>query len=289
MLFDVSLTAAFVGGLLSFLAPCGALVLPNFFVYTFKERSRLVRATFLFWLGFISVFIPFSLGVSLVVQTLIIHRATLVWLAGLLLILFGVLSFFGKGLHTAIPQLGKNRQHKNDSFGVYLLGITYSFLLAGCSAPILGSIVTLASLAPSKLHGLLLLLVYSLGLLLPFFILALVADRSNFANSKFVRGTTFSWQLFGQSFSIHSTNLISAGLFVLVGGLMIITNGHFFTDQWRDGSLFDWYLNTNEWLLNTTGLTDVFVVIGVIILFGGIWALRRRQRSQQSTLKDQSQ
>lgn len=63
---EVSFAAAFAGGVLSLLPPCSALLLPAFFANAFTSRTELFGRTLLSLAGLCTVFVPLSLGASLV-------------------------------------------------------------------------------------------------------------------------------------------------------------------------------------------------------------------------------
>jgi cytochrome c biogenesis protein CcdA len=48
---EASFLSSFLGGLLSLLSPCSALLLPAFFAYAFQSRGELVGRTVIFYLG----------------------------------------------------------------------------------------------------------------------------------------------------------------------------------------------------------------------------------------------
>lgn len=48
---EAGLLMAFLGGLLALLSPCGALLLPAFFAYSFAGPTRLLLRTLFFYAG----------------------------------------------------------------------------------------------------------------------------------------------------------------------------------------------------------------------------------------------
>src|SRR5918994_382191 len=84
-MLEASFAAAFVGGVLSLLAPCSALLLPAFFAYAFTSRTELFGRTLLFLAGLCTIFVPLGLGASLVAAALLDHRQTTILVAGPLL------------------------------------------------------------------------------------------------------------------------------------------------------------------------------------------------------------
>src|SRR5439155_4300240 len=96
-MLGISFVATFAGGLLSLLSPCSALLLPAFLAYAFKSRTELFGRTLLFLAGLCTVFVPLGLGASLVGAALFDHREATIFLAGLMLIAFGLLELAGAG------------------------------------------------------------------------------------------------------------------------------------------------------------------------------------------------
>lgn len=68
------------------------------------------------------------------------------------------------------------RSHRSDYFGVFLLGLTFSFGWTPCIGPVLGAILGLSATSSRPFYGGFLMAVYSLGFLIPFLILALFSD-----------------------------------------------------------------------------------------------------------------
>ncbi|BAS07616.1 biogenesis protein [Arthrobacter sp. Hiyo4] len=54
----IGYAGAFLGGILTLLSPCSALLLPAFFAYAFSTKTRLVARTALFYLGLLSTLVP---------------------------------------------------------------------------------------------------------------------------------------------------------------------------------------------------------------------------------------
>jgi cytochrome c biogenesis protein CcdA len=63
---EVSYPAAFLGGVLSLLSPCSALLLPAFFAYAFQSRGKLLAKTAVFYLGLATTLVPLGMGISAV-------------------------------------------------------------------------------------------------------------------------------------------------------------------------------------------------------------------------------
>src|SRR5215211_4054969 len=95
---EVSFLASFLGGLLSLLSPCSALLLPAFFAYAFQSRGELVGRTAVFYLGLCATLVPLGMGISAVSSLVYGHRSTLITISGLVIIAFGVLQLLAGAL-----------------------------------------------------------------------------------------------------------------------------------------------------------------------------------------------
>jgi cytochrome c-type biogenesis protein len=173
---NINIAFAFAAGILSFLSPCVLPLIPSYLsliggvsVHELKEghRSRILRRTVLFVLGFSVIFI--ALGVlfsgtggflSGATQIMNIAAGSLVIVLGLNFI-FNFWKFlnFEKRLHISSP---------TGWVGALLLGMAFGAGWTPCVGPILASILFLAGSSGQVLQGTLLLAVYSLGLGLPF-------------------------------------------------------------------------------------------------------------------------
>jgi cytochrome c biogenesis protein CcdA len=219
-LVEVSLLAAFFGGVLSLLSPCSALLLPAFFAYAFVGGGELVKRTGLFYLGLAATLVPLGTGISAVSALFYGHRAALITISGGLMMCFGVLQLFGRGF-TVGPLARLRSRIRGDSAGaVFFLGAVYGF--AGfCSGPILGAVLTVAAASGSASRGALLLAVYAAGMAAPLFLLALLWDRLDLRDRRWLRGRELS---VGR-LRLHTTNLLSGAMFILLGALFIAYEG----------------------------------------------------------------
>ena len=222
---EISLLASFFGGVLSLLSPCSALLLPAFFAYAFGGGAsggggELVKKTGLFYLGLVATLVPLGMGISAVSALFYGHRAALITISGGLLIVFGVLQLLGRGF-TVGPLARLRSRVRGDSAGaVFALGAVYGF--AGfCSGPILGAVLTVAAASGELARGALLLAVYAAGMAAPLFLLALFWERLDLRNRPWLRGQEIS----AGRFRLHTTNLVSGAMFVLLGTLFISYEG----------------------------------------------------------------
>ncbi len=220
MLPEASYLAAFLGGFFSLLSPCSALLLPAFFAYAFESRRELVRKTVVFYLGLCVTLVPLGMGISAVSRLFYGQRSTLILAAGVLLILLGAWQLMGRGFSLGPFERLRGRV-KGDSVGAtFALGAVYGF--AGfCSGPILGAVLTVAAASGETLRGAGLLATYALGMAAPLFLLASLWDRLDLGGRRWLRGRELG---FGR-LRVHTTNLVSGAMFVLLGVLFIAYEG----------------------------------------------------------------
>ena len=102
------------------------------------------------------------------------------YLMGVLIIILGLHQMEVFHFHFLEKQktmdFGANKQ-KNELFSAFLLGLGFSFGWTPCIGPVLGSVLALAaSDGQDALMGAIYLLVYTLGMALPFLLLALASS-----------------------------------------------------------------------------------------------------------------
>lgn len=181
-----ALPVAVLAGLVSFASPCVVPLVPGYLGYVSGmagatterrgSRPRLVLGALLFVLGFTAVFVTLgvavtSLGVALAGAIDIVLRVL-----GVLVIVLGM-AFMG-----SVPFLQAERRiHASPRAGLLgapLLGVTFGLGWTPCIGPTLGAVYTLALDDATLARGTVLAVAYSLGLGLPFILLALFAERS---------------------------------------------------------------------------------------------------------------
>ena len=217
---EVSFLVSFLGGLLSLLSPCSALLLPAFFAYAFQSRGELVGRTAVFYVGLCATLVPLGMGISAVSPLVYAHRSTLITISGLIIIALGVVQALGGGF--AFGPIARLRGGIKGSslVATFSLGAVYGF--AGfCSGPILGSVLTVAATSGSALRGAGLLATYAAGMAAPLFIMALLWDRLDLGRRRWLRGREISLG----SLPLHTINLLSGLMFVAIGVLFIVSEG----------------------------------------------------------------
>jgi cytochrome c-type biogenesis protein len=187
---EVSYPGAFLAGVISFLSPCVLPLLPSYVSFitglSFKEiksgdRRRVRKLTIinslLFIAGFSLVFVSMGASLSFLGGLFSQYQNVIRIGGGILVIIFG---FFVMDI-VHIRFLYRDfklhpMRHPAGYFGSFLIGMTFATGWTPCIGPILGTILITAAQEGTAIYGGKLLLLYSTGLALPFFISALAIN-----------------------------------------------------------------------------------------------------------------
>ena len=187
---DVTILAALLAGLVSFLSPCVLPLVPPYLVYLAgtslerlaeaetppQVRRDTVVAAMLFVAGFSTVFVALGASASLIGALLRFYSNELAIVAGIAIIIMG-LHFLGL---TPLAFLYRQKrievQKPVGLWGAYVMGLAFALGWTPCIGPILAAILAVAASKATVAKGAGLLAVYSLGLGLPFIIAALAVE-----------------------------------------------------------------------------------------------------------------
>ncbi len=187
---NVTIVAALVAGMLSFLSPCVLPLVPPYLVYLTgtslerfadaeaepRVRRDTIAAAILFVLGFSTVFIALGASASAIGGLLRIYSGPLATLAGIGIIIMG-LHFLGL---TPIAWLMREKRLEMAKpvglWGAYLMGFAFALGWTPCIGPILAAILAVAASQATLAKGAGLLAVYSLGLGVPFLVAAFAVE-----------------------------------------------------------------------------------------------------------------
>jgi len=193
---EISYSLAFIAGFLSFLSPCILPLIPSYVSFitgiSFEDfktgnkafiRKLTILNSSAFIIGFSTVFILFGIFSSL--MSFILTASFVVFdtvikiyqLGGVIIIFFGlyVMGVFKVGFLSTDRRIHLKSKPKG-YVGSFVVGLTFAAGWTPCIGPILGSIIFIASTSGSALYGFKLLLIYSAGLAIPFFITSLTIN-----------------------------------------------------------------------------------------------------------------
>jgi len=239
---------AFMAGLISFLSPCTLPILPAFLAYSFKSSERnLLGMTLAFFIGLSVVFTILGMTATVVGGWLRQNLTFFSQIAGIIIIIFGIMMLRSKGFGGLKIQPKKPSSYLSSFLFGGAIGISWT----PCVGPILVAILLLASATSSVAVGGLLLFVYGIGLALPLLFLSLVIGRVNRQGKfwKLLKGQEFNLQFGTRKIVLHSSSLIS-GLLLVVLGYLIFSGVLFSFNQYvASTAIQKWFFGIEEWLL----------------------------------------
>jgi cytochrome c-type biogenesis protein len=181
---EAKIPLAFVAGVVSFVTPCVLPLVPGYLSAVSGTEPgaggrRVVAASLPFFAGFTAVFVALGTLVGAAVTGFDASRDLVAQVAGLVVVVFG---FAFMGLlpipwleRLAAPELVEGARRSGSRA---LLGGAFGVCAAPCIGPVLGSVLALASDTSTVAQASLLLLVYSVGLAVPFVLVGLGFDRA---------------------------------------------------------------------------------------------------------------
>ena len=285
-MLEVSYLAAFFGGVLSLLSPCSALLLPAFFAYAFQSRKALLAKTAVFYIGLAATLVPLGMGISTVSRLVYGERSTLITVSGLVIISLGVLQILGRGFDLGPLSRLVGRVRGESTGATLALGAVYGF--AGfCSGPILGAVLTVAASSGQVFRGASLLAIYALGMAAPLFLIAALWDRFELGRRPWLRGR----ELRIGPLRVHTTNLISGLMFVLLGVVFIAYEGtSALSGLYEENGAVDVAYNAEQWtrsFANSVPSTlALATVLAASLLLLAVAAYRRRRRKVRDVHDD---
>ena len=201
---------SFLEGIITFISPCLLPMLPVYVSYFSgggqRETKKTVTNALGFILGFTLVFVALGALAGTFGQLLRDHQTAVNLVTGLIVVFFG-LNFLGVFRVNLFQGGGRFTGEVLGFFSALVFGMVFSIGWTPCVGAFLGSALLLAASQGHVLEGGLMLLLYSLGLGIPFFLSAILIDK--------VKGAL---GLIKRHYGV--INKVCGGLLVLVGVLM---------------------------------------------------------------------
>ncbi len=224
---EISLFGALIAGLLSFLSPCVLPLVPAYLSFISgvsvdalrgeglidheKVRKTAMLQSAWFVLGFSLVFIALGASATWLGQWLLMNMAALAKVAGIIIVIFG-LHYTGL---IRIPflmmeaRLNTEGVKGTSGLGALMLGSAFAFGWTPCIGPILGAILAMAGAQGQVGQGMLLLVMYSVGLGIPFLLAAFATNAFLHWSQQFKR-------------HLHAVEVTSGILLVMVGTMIFL-------------------------------------------------------------------
>ncbi|MEK6265294.1 MAG: cytochrome c biogenesis protein CcdA [Clostridium sp.] len=218
---DISILLAFSAGLLSFLSPCVLPLIPAYVSYLTgssieelkddKAKLFTLYKSLGFVLGFSIIFILMGLSITTLGKLLITHKDLFRKIGGTIIVVFGLhtIGVFKVKLFYREKRFLYFDKIKGP-FSSVIMGMAFATGWVPCVGPILSSILIYATSMNSIGTGVLLLVMYSLGLAVPFILTAMAIE--NF---------TKQFRKYSKYLPIIST---ISGVLMVVMGVMIYMN-----------------------------------------------------------------
>jgi cytochrome c-type biogenesis protein len=217
--------AAFAAGVLSFVSPCVLPLIPGYLSFVSgigvdelgARPRRVVGQTAWFVLGFGVMFALLGAGAAWFGNALLVHRRLLEIAAGAFIVLAGLI-YAGLPLPTLL--LAERRIHvrreRTGPLTALAAGVAFAIGWTPCIGPTLAAILTLAAGEGHAEQGAVLLLVYALGLGVPFLVFGLAFTRA----LGLARVLRRRWRLVS---AVSGALLVAFGVLLATGELVRLT------------------------------------------------------------------
>lgn len=272
---SINFTIAYLGGLVTFLAPCGAFLLPAFFACAFEDRSRLLQRILVFLTGLVIALVPLGFAAGGLGGWLLSNSHLLTLIVGVIITVLGI----AQVLALPLPKLPLPRAlggaTRPSVIGIFLFGISYGLAGSGCTGPILGAVLSAATLTGSSLRGGALMFWYALGMFTPVALLSLIWGSLTARQQRLFHPRPLKF--LGRQTTWGS--LVSGLVFTLVGVLLLITGGTNVSSLLTSGQ----QVTLETKITKLAGMLPDFLlpllIVLLVIFFGTlVWYLRGQQQ-----------
>lgn len=207
MIIDLSITVAFIAGIVSFLSPCVLPIIPGFLAYlsgsqlgtdSKKVRLNIFLNSVFFVLGFSVVFAALGVLLNTLLESVAYDAQT--WLArigGIIIIFFGLYlaGLLKIGFLEREHKIKVTKKFNSRFLTSFVFGAAFAAGWTPCVGAALGAILGLAATTPGAAFPL--LMVYSLGLGVPFLIVGAFAAQAQGIFNKYAAQAKYVNIVFG--------------------------------------------------------------------------------------------
>lgn len=172
----------FLEGIASFISPCLLPMVPIYLAYFAgkqeKQTSKVVQNAIGFVLGFTMIFVILAIFASGLGKLVSNNMQYIKWVFGVIMILFGLnyMEIFNFKIVNKMNSFKINVQNMNFIKSIFF-GILFSITWTPCIGTFLSSALLLVAKQQQFFKGILLMLVYSIGLGIPFVISAILIEK----------------------------------------------------------------------------------------------------------------
>jgi len=215
----VNVGIAFGAGIVSITSPCTLPLLPGYVGFLSglstgdmaMQRRRAFLAAMLFVAGFTAVFAALGATATAVAGLLLGNRPLLYHIAGGFIAIVGAVLLASSRLPTFMRSGGWSHRFRGGQlWSAAPLGAAFAITWTPCIGPVLAGILALSAATSTEGEGILLMVLYSLGLALPFLALSLSVARVHSWLRHFRRGM--------------AALRVSAGVVLIAMGVLLLTD-----------------------------------------------------------------
>lgn len=243
---SVNIFAALFFGMLSFLSPCVLPLLPGYLSmmsgYSASDMAdgqastaRMLRVTLLFVAGFTVVFVVLGATATSLGRNLLRNQDQIIRIAGAVVIFMGIFIAVSALWNPKLlaPFMRERRVEVRPSrlgpWAPPVMGAAFGFGWTPCIGPTLGAILGVAATEDTVAEGMFLLLIYSLGLGIPFVLSGLAMTKAYGA---------FGW------IKRHFTPItVASGTLLAVFGVLMVTGRLVDLNRWFQNWLPEFFWN----------------------------------------------
>jgi len=155
-------------GALTLLSPCGYPLFVAYLSYYIGSKvpfKKVISGGTVAALGFLAVFVAIGIMPAVLGQMALHYIPVLEVIAGVIVIVFGTVTFFGAKLPIHVPSMAPST--RSGLSGLFIFGLAFGMATAACSAPIFLAIILLAMTSGGIPDVIFTFLIYALGMGVP--------------------------------------------------------------------------------------------------------------------------
>ena len=183
----ISILMVFMEGVLSFLSPCVLPLLPVYMGYLIgsdvnnkqiRKKRFVIFFTLSFIFGIFTAILLMNISITLISSFFRDHMSVFIKVGGILIIVLGLfqLGFFKSNFLGKTRRLPFTLKKEMNLLLAFLMGFTFSFAWTPCIGPALSSILLLANSSQNLWMSNFLMVIYALGLTIPFLLIGIFTD-----------------------------------------------------------------------------------------------------------------
>jgi cytochrome c biogenesis protein CcdA len=274
-----TILAGFPAGFVALLAPCCfGVLLAAYFSRFAHERDRMVRMTLVFAAGIWLVYLIPTLGFSALASAFLVYHDWIYKAGGVFMLILAGLLLLGHRVMLPKPAWlaarsleGQRPREAYDYASVLGLGFTAG-LSTLCCAPVLAAVMALSAAPGSMLTALATEVYFVLGMTLPLFLIAIVADREGLRRRlrDLQKRPALSYQVRSRRVALTWGDMLAATLYADFGLAMVFVVDGMGVATSQDFAMNLQTIRISAWLQTYTSFLPLWLVIAFPVVLIGI-------------------